>query len=96
MERRIRVLVAKPGLDGHDVGAKVITHGLRDAGAEVIYPGMRQTPEMIAEAAVQENVDVVGMSVLSGAHKYLLPKVAELLREKGLDHVLILAGEGKE
>ncbi len=92
MEQRIRVLVAKPGLDGHDVGAKVITYGLRDAGMEVIYTGMRQTPEMIAEAAVQENVDVVGLSCLSGAHKYLLPRVAELLEEKGLGHVLVVAG----
>ena len=92
MERRIRILVAKPGLDGHDVGAKVITYGLRDSGMEVIYTGIRQTPEMIAEVALQENVDVVGLSCLSGAHKYLLPRVAELLKEKGLEHVLVIAG----
>ena len=92
MERRIRILIAKPGLDGHDVGAKVITYGLRDSGMEVIYTGIRQTPETIAEAAMQENVDVVGLSCLSGAHKYLLPRVAELLKEKGLEHVLIIAG----
>ena len=92
MERRIRILVAKPGLDGHDVGAKVITYGLRDSGMEVIYTGIRQTPEMIAEVALQENVDVVGLSCLSGAHKYLLPRVAELLKEKGLERVLVIAG----
>ena len=92
MERKVRVLIAKPGLDGHDVGAKVITYGLRDSGMEVIYTGIRQTPEMIAEVALQENVDVVGLSCLSGAHKYLLPRVAELLKEKGLEHVLVIAG----
>ena len=92
MERMIRVLVAKPGLDGHDVGAKVITYGLRDSGMEVIYTGMRQTPEMIAEAAVQESADVVGLSCLSGAHKHLFPRVAELLKEKGLEHVLLIGG----
>ena len=92
MERKIKVLIAKPGLDGHDVGAKVITYGLRDNGMEVIYTGLRQTPEMIAEAALQEDVDVVGLSCLSGAHKYLLPKIAELLKEKGLEHVLLISG----
>jgi len=92
MERKIRVLIAKPGLDGHDVGAKVITYGLRDSGMEVIYTGLRQTPEMIAEIAVQESVDVVGLSCLSGAHKYLLPRVAELLKEKGLGDVLVITG----
>ena len=92
MAQKIRVLIAKPGLDGHDVGAKVITYGLRDSGMEVIYTGIRQTPEMIAEVALQENVDVVGLSCLSGAHKYLLPRVAELLKEKGLEHTLVIAG----
>ena len=92
MERKIRVLVAKPGLDGHDRGAKVVARTLRDAGMEVIYTGMRQTPEMIAEAAVQENVDVVGLSCLSGAHKYLLPRVAELLKEKGAKDVVVFGG----
>ncbi len=88
----IRALVAKPGLDGHDRGAKVIARALRDAGMEVIYTGLRQTPEMIAEAALQEDVDVVGLSVLSGAHMALLPKVVALLRQNGLDDVLVLAG----
>ena len=92
MARRIKVLIAKPGLDGHDVGAKVITYGLRDNGMEVIYTGLRQTPEMIAEAALQEDVGVVGLSCLSGAHKYLLPRVAELLKEKGMGHTLLIAG----
>ncbi len=92
MERMIRVIIAKPGLDGHDVGAKVLTYGLRDSGMEVIYTGMRQTPEMIAEAAVQESADVVGLSCLSGAHKYLFSRVAELLKEKGLEHVLLIGG----
>lgn len=91
MERKIRVLIAKPGLDGHDVGAKIMTYGLRDSGMEVIYTGIRQAPEAIAEIALQENVDVVGLSCLSGAHKYLLPSVAELLKEKGLQ-VLVIAG----
>lgn len=89
---KIRALVAKPGLDGHDRGAKVIARALRDAGMEVIYTGLRQTPEMIAEAALQEDVDVVGLSVLSGAHMALLPKVVELLRQSGMDDVLVLAG----
>ena len=91
-ERRIRVLVAKPGLDGHDRGAKVVARALRDAGMEVIYTGLRQTPEMIAEAAVQEDVDVVGLSILSGAHMALLPRVVELLRAAGLGDVLVVAG----
>ncbi|MFH1381538.1 MAG: cobalamin B12-binding domain-containing protein [Chloroflexota bacterium] len=92
MERKIRVLIAKPGLDGHDVGAKIMTYGLRDNGMEVIYSGLRQTPEAVAEAAVQESVDVIGLSCLSGAHKYLLPRVVELIKEKGMDHVLVIAG----
>ena len=91
-EKKIRVLVAKPGLDGHDRGAKVIARALRDAGMEVVYTGIRQTPEMIAEAALQEDVDVVGMSILSGAHMALFPKVMELLRGYGMDDVLIVAG----
>lgn len=92
MEQRIRVLIAKPGLDGHDVGAKIMAYGLRDSGMEVIYTGTRQTPEMIAEAALQENVDVVGLSCLSGAHKSLFPRVAELLKQKGLGNVLLIVG----
>jgi len=92
MERKIKVLIAKPGLDGHDVGAKVIAYGLRDSGMEVIYTGIRQTPEIIAEVAEQETVDVVGLSCLSGAHKYLLPRVVELLKEKELGHILVIAG----
>ena len=91
-DRKIRVLVAKPGLDGHDRGAKVIARALRDAGMEVVYTGIRQTPEMIAEAALQEDVDVIGMSILSGAHMALFPKVMELLRENGMDDVLVVAG----
>lgn len=92
MNRPIRVLIAKPGLDGHDRGAKVIARALRDAGMEVIYTGLRQTPEQIVAAAVQEDVDVVGMSLLSGAHNYLFPKVSELLKEQGADDVLIIGG----
>ena len=92
MERKIRILIAKPGLDGHDRGAKVIARALRDAGMEVIYTGLRQTPEMIAEAALQEDVDAVGLSILSGAHMTLLPRIVQLLREKGLDDVLVFAG----
>ncbi len=84
-ERRIRVLVAKPGLDGHDRGAKVVARALRDAGMEVIYTGIRQTPEMIIETAIQEDVDVVGLSILSGAHLELFPQIVEGLRKKGLD-----------
>src|SRR5690606_16324836 len=91
-ERKIRVLVAKPGLDGHDRGAKVIASAFRDAGFEVIYTGLHQTPEMIASAAVQEDVDVVPLSVLSGAHMTLFPRVLELLREQGADHVLVTGG----
>jgi methylmalonyl-CoA mutase C-terminal domain/subunit len=89
---KIRVLVAKPGLDGHDRGAKVIARALRDAGMEVIYTGLRQTPEMIAEAALQEDVDVVGLSILSGAHMALVPKIMELLRANGLDDVAVFVG----
>jgi methylmalonyl-CoA mutase C-terminal domain/subunit len=92
IDKKIRVLVAKPGLDGHDRGAKVIARALRDAGMEVVYTGIRQTPEMIAEAALQEDVDVVGMSILSGAHMALFPKVMELLREYDMDDVLVVAG----
>ncbi len=88
----IRVLVAKPGLDGHDRGAKVVARAMRDAGMEVIYTGIRQTPEMIAEAALQEDVDVVGLSILSGAHLELFPRVAQLLKEKGKTDVLLVAG----
>jgi methylmalonyl-CoA mutase C-terminal domain/subunit len=91
-DKKIRVLVAKPGLDGHDRGAKVIARALRDAGMEVVYTGIRQTPEMIAEAALQEDVDVVGMSILSGAHMALFPRVMELLRQNGMDDVLVIAG----
>jgi methylmalonyl-CoA mutase C-terminal domain/subunit len=92
MERKIRVLVAKPGLDGHDRGAKVIARALRDAGMEVIYTGLQQTPQMIIEAALQEDVDVIGMSILSGAHMTLLPKVMKLLRENQMEDVLVIAG----
>ena len=88
----IRVLAAKPGLDGHDRGAKVVARALRDAGFEVIYTGLRQTPEQIAEAALQEDVDVVAMSILSGAHPHLFPKVVNLVREKGMKDVLIIGG----
>ena len=91
-ERKIRVLVAKPGLDGHDRGAKVVARALRDAGFEVIYTGIRQTPEMIVEAALQEDVDVVGLSILSGAHLALCPRVVELLRAQGMDDVMVLVG----
>ena len=90
--RPIRVLVAKPGLDGHDRGAKVVAAALRDAGMEVIYTGLHQTPEMIATAAVQEDVDVIGLSILSGAHMTLFPRVRELLREQGRDDILITGG----
>jgi methylmalonyl-CoA mutase C-terminal domain/subunit len=92
MDRPIRVLIAKPGLDGHDRGAKVIARALRDAGMEVIYSGLRQTPEQIATAAVQEDVDVVGLSILSGAHNVLFPEILALLKEKGAGGVLVLAG----
>lgn len=89
---RIRVLVAKPGLDGHDRGAKVIARALRDAGMEVIYTGLRQTPEMVVEAALQEDVDVIGLSILSGAHMALTPRIMQLLREHGMEHVLVVLG----
>lgn len=92
MEKKIRVLVAKPGLDGHDRGAKVIARALRDAGFEVVYTGLRQTPEQIAEAALQEDVDCVAMSILSGAHPHLFPSVVNLVREKGMNDVLIIGG----
>jgi methylmalonyl-CoA mutase C-terminal domain/subunit len=88
----IRVLIAKPGLDGHDRGAKVVARALRDAGMEVIYTGLRQTPEMIAEAALQEDVDVVGLSILSGAHMTLFPKILSLLRENGMEDVVVIGG----
>ncbi len=91
-DRRIRVLVAKPGLDGHDRGAKVIARALRDAGMEVIYTGLRQTPEQIVNAALQEDVDAIGLSILSGAHMHLFPRVLELKKEKGLDDVMVFAG----
>jgi len=91
-ERKIRVLVAKPGLDGHDRGAKIIARALRDAGMEVIYTGIRQTPQMIVEAAIQEDVDAILMSILSGAHMAIFPKVMELLRENEVDDVLVVAG----
>ncbi|MBS3794788.1 MAG: cobalamin B12-binding domain-containing protein [Candidatus Thorarchaeota archaeon] len=90
--RKIRVLIAKPGLDGHDRGAKVVARALRDAGMEVIYTGLRQTPEMIVESALQEDVDCIGLSILSGAHNALFPKVTELLREKGADDILVIGG----
>ncbi|MGQ9547954.1 MAG: cobalamin B12-binding domain-containing protein [Roseiflexus sp.] len=92
MDRPIRVLIAKPGLDGHDRGAKVIARALRDAGMEVIYTGIQQTPQMIVEAALQEDVDVIGLSILSGAHMTLLPRVMELLREHDMHDVLVVAG----
>src|SRR5437016_13999378 len=92
MDRRIRVLVAKPGLDGHDRGAKIVARALRDAGMEVIYTGLRQTPEQIATAALQEDVDAIGISILSGAHNTILPRICELLRAQGLDDVMLLVG----
>jgi len=90
--RRLRVVIAKPGLDGHDRGAKVIARALRDAGMEVIYTGLRQTPEQIVTAALQEDADVIGLSILSGAHNHIAPRMMELLKEKGLDDVLVLVG----
>ena len=90
--RKLRVVIAKPGLDGHDRGAKVIARALRDAGMEVIYTGLRQTPEQIAAAALQEDADVIGLSILSGAHNHIAPRLMELLRAKGLDDVLVLVG----
>ena len=95
MERKIRVLVAKPGLDGHDRGAKVIASAMRDAGFEVIYSGLHQTPEMIVEAALQEDVDVIGVSLLSGAHMTLFPKIKKIMEDKGLADVLLTGGGGK-
>jgi len=92
LERRIRVLIAKPGLDGHDRGAKVLVRALRDAGMEVIYTGIRQTPDQIVEVALQEDVEVIGLSVLSGAHMTLFPKVIKLLKERGMDDVLVIGG----
>ncbi len=92
MEKRIRVLIAKPGLDGHDRGAKIICRALRDAGMEVIYTGLRRTPEEIVEAAIQEDVDLIGLSLLSGAHNALFPKVMELLRQKGGGDIQVIAG----
>lgn len=92
MDKKIRVLVAKPGLDGHDRGAKVIARALRDAGMEVIYTGLRQTPEMIAAAALQEDVDAVGISILSGAHNTLCPRIVDLLRGNGMDDTLVVVG----
>lgn len=92
MDRKIRVLVAKAGLDGHDRGAKVIAAALRDAGMEVIYTGLRQTPEMIVEAAIQEDVDVIGISILSGAHMTIFPKIINLLKERGVTDVLVTGG----
>ena len=90
--RKIRVVIAKPGLDGHDRGAKVIARALRDGGMEVIYTGLRQTPEQIVTAALQEDADVIGLSILSGAHNHIAPRMMELLREKGLDDVLVVIG----
>jgi methylmalonyl-CoA mutase C-terminal domain/subunit len=90
--RKLRVVIAKPGLDGHDRGAKVIARALRDAGMEVIYTGLRQTPEQIASAALQEDADVIGLSILSGAHNHIAPRLMELLRTKGLDDVLVVLG----
>ncbi len=90
--KKIRVIIAKPGLDGHDRGAKVIARALRDAGMEVIYTGLRQSPEQIAAAALQEDADVIGLSILSGAHMHICPRLMALLREKGLEHVLVIVG----
>jgi methylmalonyl-CoA mutase C-terminal domain/subunit len=92
MTRPLKVLIAKPGLDGHDRGAKVLARGLRDEGFEVVYTGLRQTPEMVVTAALQEDVDVVGLSILSGAHMTLLPRICQLLRDEGMDDVLVTAG----
>jgi methylmalonyl-CoA mutase, C-terminal domain len=92
MVKKLRVVIAKPGLDGHDRGAKVIARALRDAGMEVIYTGLRQTPEMIAAAALQEDADVIGLSILSGAHNHIVPRLMELLKAKGLEDVLVVIG----
>jgi methylmalonyl-CoA mutase C-terminal domain/subunit len=94
MERKIRVLIAKPGLDGHDRGAKIVASALRDAGMEVIYTGLRQTPEMIVQAAIQEDVDVIGISILSGAHMTIFSKVLDLLRDRGGDQQIMVCGGG--
>ena len=91
-ERKIRVLIAKPGLDSHDRGAKIVARALRDAGMEVIYTGLRQTPEQIVETALQEDVDVIGLSILSGAHTTLFPRIMGLIKEKGLDDIMVFAG----
>jgi len=91
-KKKLRILIAKPGLDGHDRGAKIIARALRDAGFEVIYTGLHQTPEMIVNAAVQEDVDLIGLSILSGAHNYLFPRVIELCKENGLDDVAVFGG----
>ncbi|HVT45581.1 MAG TPA: cobalamin B12-binding domain-containing protein [Thermoanaerobaculia bacterium] len=91
-ERKIRVLIAKPGLDGHDRGAKIVARALRDAGMEVIYTGLRQTPEQIVAAAVQEDVDAIGLSILSGAHNVLFPQIMRLLKEEGADNIVVFAG----
>lgn len=91
-ERKIRVLIAKPGLDGHDRGAKVVARALRDAGMEVIYTGLRQSPEMIVDSALQEDVDAIGLSILSGAHMVLVPKIIDLLRQNGLEHIRLFVG----
>jgi methylmalonyl-CoA mutase C-terminal domain/subunit len=92
IDRRIRVLIAKPGLDGHDRGAKIVARALRDAGMEVIYTGLRQTPEQIVTAALQEDVDVIGISILSGAHNTILPRICDLLRAQGMEDVLVIVG----
>lgn len=92
MARKIRVLIAKPGLDGHDRGARVIARGLRDAGMEVVYTGLHQTPEQVVEAAIQEDVDVVGLSILSGAHLTIFPRVCELLKENGAEDIMVIGG----
>lgn len=91
-ERKVRILIAKPGLDGHDRGAKVIARGLRDAGFEVVYTGLHQTPEQIVATAIQEDVDGIGLSILSGAHDYLFPRVLELLKEKGAEEIVVFGG----
>ncbi len=91
-KKKIRILIAKPGLDGHDRGAKVVARALRDAGFEVIYTGLRQTPEQIVNTALQEDVDVIGLSILSGAHNYIFPRIMELLKEKGMEDVFVIAG----
>ena len=92
MAKKIRILMAKPGLDGHDRGIKVVSRALRDAGFEIIYTGLHQTPEMIVNTAIQEDVDIIGLSIMSGAHNYLMPKVIELLKEKGADDIKVFGG----